>query len=115
MATVALLAQDRQFIAAAASGFTTYGTYTAARDAAITASAGASSAPYVTANVIEEFFGPTATLSGEGGTGPDSWIIQAASVATYLPKATAEATAAAAATASAPYLVARLFQTVTGP
>jgi hypothetical protein len=115
MATVSLATADRTFIAAAASGFTTYGTYTQARDAAIAASAANSSVPYVTAAVIEEFFGPSATLAGPGGTGPDQWIIQAASSTTYLPKTTAEATAAAAATATAPYFVARLFQTCTGP
>jgi hypothetical protein len=117
MSTVALVPADRQFISAAASGFTSYGTYTAARDAAITASAGASSAAYITAEVIEEFFGPTVSpsVNAQGGTGPGNWIIQAASSTTYLPKATAESTAAAASTASAPYYVARLFQTVTGP
>jgi hypothetical protein len=115
MSTVALIPADRQFIAAAASGFTTYGTYTLARDAALAASVANSNATYYTADVIEEFFGPTSTCSGSGGVGPSSWIIQAATGTTYLPKAKAEATAAAAATASAPYLVARLFQSVAGP
>lgn len=114
MATVSLVTADRQFIAAAASGFTTYASYTLARDAAIAASIANSNAPYVTADVIEEFFGASPSLV-PGNPGPSNWIIQAASGTTYLPKATAEATAAAAATASAPYYVARLFQTVAGP
>ena len=114
MATIALVPADRQFISAAASGFTLYPNYTAARDAAITASAANSSVAYVTAKVLEQFFGNKESPVA-GVPGPTAWIIQAASSTTYLPRATAEATAASSSSSTNGYYVARLFQTVTGP
>ena len=125
MATVAQVAQDRPYIVGLASTFTTYASYPLAQAAAITASAGASSAPYYVGQVSQVVTagGPTSSPPGgrvdiqPGTTGPDTWIIQLGSTTTYLPEATAIAQAftTSAANSNAPVYVARTFQTVTGP
>lgn len=122
MSTVAQISGDRQYIVGLASSFTTYQTYLQAQAAAITASAGASSALYYVA-VVEE----TITVPNSGnkvaarvdlpGSGTSIWIIQVASTTTYIPKFAAEnqAETTGASNLGLPVYVARCFQQVTGP
>jgi hypothetical protein len=117
MATVALVPADRQYIVGAASSFTVYATYLLAQAAAITASAGAASAPYYVARVDGQATAPTRYDLVPGVPGPAVWIVQAKSVTTYLPKsaAIAQAYTVSAANSNEPVYVAKAFQVVTGP
>jgi hypothetical protein len=117
MATVATVAADRPWIVGLASTFTVYATYVAARDAAITASAANASAPYYTAKVEAQVTAPKRFDLSPGVPGPEAWIIQAASTATYLPKSKAESQAfvTSAANTNALTYVAKVFQNCVGP
>ena len=117
MATIAQVPQDRSYIVGLASSFTTYSTYTQAQAAAVALSAANSSAAVYTGQVEETIIGGAAgQVTLQPGT-PQTWIVQLAATATYLPKATAEAQAFAtsASNANGAVFVARTFQTVTGP
>ena len=117
MGTFAAVAADRQYIVGLASSFTTYVSRTAARAAAQSASGGASGVLYYTALVEEEITAPGRCDLVAGNPGPQTWIIQAASTANYLPKSTAEATAftTSASNSNAGVFVARIQEQCTGP
>lgn len=120
MATVAMVPADAQYIVGLASAFTIYQSYVAAQAAAIVLSAANSSAPAYVAKVKE-----TVTSSGAVNLksrsmpagGPGYCVVQLASGTTYLPKNAAEVAAISlsASNAGATVLIAKAFQTCTGP
>lgn len=117
MATVATISAHFQYIVGVTSSFTTYPTSNTAIAAAITASAGASSAPYYVANVQFQATSPGRVDLVPGNPGPQTWIIQLKSTGKYFPLSTATTQAYATSTANsnAGTVVALCRYIVTGP
>jgi hypothetical protein len=120
MATVAQASSQAgyiEYVVGVASSFTTYATSNTAIAAAITASAGASSAPYYVALVIEQVTAPGRVDLVPGNPGPQTWIIQAVSATQYYPLSTAttQGYTTSAANSNAGVYVAECRYAVTGP
>lgn len=119
MGTFALVPADREYVAGLVSAFTQYGNYVTARAAAQVLSGQNSGAAVYTAKVEEAITAPGRVdlYAPSAQPGPEVWIVQLASTATYLPKSTAEAQAftTSAANSNSQTFVAKVFETCTGP